>query len=59
MTLAAVDRLVHHATVFEMNVDSYRRRAVLRRQSRIGRPRSFATFETVEEMSRPDNQENA
>ena len=27
MTLAAVDRLVHHATIFEMNVQSYRRRA--------------------------------
>lgn len=27
MTLAAVDRLVHHATIFEMNVESYRRRA--------------------------------
>ena len=27
MTLAAVDRLVHHATIFEINVDSYRRRA--------------------------------
>ena len=26
MTLAAVDRLVHHATILEMNVDSYRRR---------------------------------
>ena len=26
MTLAAVDRLVHHATIFEMNVQSYRRR---------------------------------
>jgi DNA replication protein DnaC len=33
MTLAAVDRLVHHATIFEMNVDSYRRRAALQRQS--------------------------
>ena len=29
MTLAAVDRLVHHATILEMNVDSYRRRAAL------------------------------
>jgi DNA replication protein DnaC len=28
MTLAAVDRLVHHATIFEMNVESYRRKAV-------------------------------
>jgi len=26
MTLAAVDRLVHHATILEMNVDSYRQR---------------------------------
>lgn len=26
MTLAAVDRLVHHATILEMNVESYRRR---------------------------------
>lgn len=25
MTLAAVDRLVHHSTIFEMNVASYRR----------------------------------
>jgi DNA replication protein DnaC len=26
MTLAAVDRLVHHATIIEMNVESYRRK---------------------------------
>jgi DNA replication protein DnaC len=26
MTVAAIDRLVHHATIFEMNVESYRRR---------------------------------
>jgi DNA replication protein DnaC len=32
MTLAAVDRLVHHATIFEINVDSYRRRAALERK---------------------------
>ncbi len=30
MTLAAVDRLVHHATIFEMNVESYRRKAAQR-----------------------------
>jgi len=30
MTLAAVDRLVHHSTIFELNVDSYRRRAAAR-----------------------------
>ena len=27
MTLAAVDRLVHHATILEMSVESYRRKA--------------------------------
>ena len=29
MTVAAIDRLVHHATIFEMNVESYRRRTAL------------------------------
>ncbi|SFL84678.1 ATP-binding protein [Rugamonas rubra] len=27
ITLAAVDRLVHHSTIFELNLESYRRRA--------------------------------
>ena len=31
MTVAAIDRLVHHAVIFEMNVESYRRRAALER----------------------------
>jgi DNA replication protein DnaC len=31
MTLAAIDRLVHHATIFELNVESYRRRTALTR----------------------------
>jgi DNA replication protein DnaC len=38
MTLAAVDRLVHHATILEMNVESYRRRAALERKRAVGRP---------------------
>jgi len=29
MTVAAIDRLVHHATILEMNVESYRRRSAL------------------------------
>lgn len=29
MTLAAIDRLVHHSTILEMNVESYRRRAAV------------------------------
>ena len=38
MTLAAVDRLVHHATIFELNVESYRRRTAVERRKRPGRP---------------------
>jgi DNA replication protein DnaC len=33
MTVAAIDRLVHHATILEMNVESYRRRTALDRTS--------------------------
>src|ERR1700738_1099339 len=43
MTLAAIDRLVHHATIFEMNVESYRRRAALDRKRGPGRPPTHAT----------------
>jgi len=32
MTLAAVDRLVHHAVILEMNVESYRQRSATSRQ---------------------------
>ena len=32
MAVAAIDRLVHHATILEMNVESYRRRAALQRK---------------------------
>ena len=47
MTLAAVDRLVHHATIFEMNVESYRRRAALDRKRGPGRPPTRATTKTA------------
>lgn len=48
MTLAAVDRLVHHATIFEMNVESYRRRAAIeRKQQGAGRPATHATRKNV------------
>jgi DNA replication protein DnaC len=33
MMIAAIDRLVHHAIIFEMNVESYRRRGALDRKS--------------------------
>jgi hypothetical protein len=48
--LDADDRLVHHATILEINVESYRRRAALDRKDRhamlspvpgCGFPRSF------------------
>jgi len=44
MTLAAIDRLVHHATILEMNVESYRRRAALERKRGAGRPPTRATI---------------
>ncbi|MBX9752196.1 MAG: IS21-like element helper ATPase IstB [Roseococcus sp.] len=44
MALAAVDRLVHHATIFEMNVESYRRRTAIERKRGPGRPPSRATI---------------
>ena len=36
MMIAAIDRLVHHAIIFEMNVESYRRRGALDRKSQTG-----------------------
>ena len=38
MTLAAIDRLVHHATILEMNVDSYRRKAAVEKARGAGPP---------------------
>jgi DNA replication protein DnaC len=43
MTLAAIDRLVHHATILEMNVESYRRKAALDRKRGRGRPPMHST----------------
>lgn len=40
MTLAAVDRLVHHSTILEMNVESYRRRSAQASQTNSGRAKS-------------------
>jgi DNA replication protein DnaC len=46
MTLAAVDRLVHHSTILELNVESYRRREAIDHQRGPGRPASRATPKT-------------
>src|SRR5258708_5430430 len=48
MTLAAIDRLVHHSTILEMNVESYRRREALDRKRGRGRPPTHATIKQTE-----------
>jgi DNA replication protein DnaC len=48
MTLAAIDRLVHHATILEMNVESYRRKVALDRKRGPGRPPVHATPNEVD-----------
>ena len=48
MTLAAVDRLIHHATILEMNVESYRRKEALDRKRSRGRPPAHATPKEIE-----------
>jgi DNA replication protein DnaC len=51
-----VDRLVHHATTFELNVKSYRRRAAAQRRSEPGRPPTYSTTKAHEEATAGDNQ---
>jgi DNA replication protein DnaC len=48
MTLAAIDRLVHHSTILEMNVESYRRREAIDRKRGRGKPPAFATRNKLE-----------
>ena len=47
MTLAAIDRLVHHSTILEMNVDSYRRKEAIESSRSAGRPLSKATIKSA------------
>ena len=51
MTLAAVDRLVHHATIFEMNVESFRRRSAIEAKRTRGRPAAFATINNTPQIA--------
>lgn len=48
MTLAAIDRLVHHSTIMEMNVESFRRKAALDQKRGRGRPPDHATPKKIE-----------
>jgi DNA replication protein DnaC len=47
MTLAAIDRLVHHSTILEMNVDSYRRKEAIESSRSADRPPSKATIKSA------------
>ena len=51
MTLAAIDRLIHHATILEMNVESYRRKEALDRKRSRSRPPAPATPKEPENES--------
>jgi DNA replication protein DnaC len=53
MTLAAVDRLVHHATIFEMNVESYRRRSAMEAKRQRARPPVYATINEAAQIDAP------
>ena len=46
MTLAAIDRLVHHATILEMNVESYRRKTAIERKRGCSQPAKNATIKS-------------
>ena len=52
MTVAAIDRLVHHSTIFELNVESYRRKKAAsdkqaqRDDKKAKAPRSRQTADT-------------
>jgi hypothetical protein len=47
MTVAAVDRLVHHSTILEMNVESYRGRTAQAEQAPSKRARPATTTMTT------------
>lgn len=55
MTIAAIDRLVHHATIFEMNVESYRRRAAYAAATSNGDIVTRNDNETDKEPATPPN----
>ena len=50
MTIAAIDRLVHHSDIIEMNVESYRQRAATTRK---GRSAAKAAQSTAQQTTSP------
>ena len=56
MTVAAIDRLVHHATILELNVESYRQRAAAgRRRYEVDADHSQADAEASSSGDNPDD----
>ncbi len=55
ITLASIDRLVHHSTILEMNVDSYRRKVAVEKARGAGRPATRATIKSSSSLSRDHN----
>ena len=55
VTVAAIDRLVHHATILEMNGDSYRRRAAASRQSAEVDARATTSSDNRDDTVASDN----
>lgn len=53
VTVAAIDRLVHHATILEMNVDSYRRRAAADRTTAEINSRATTTDNLADKQNHP------
>ena len=54
LSVAAIDRLVHHATILEMNGDSYRRRAAAGRRPAKHDPRPTTSSDNFD----PDTSDN-
>lgn len=54
VTVAAIDRLVHHATILEMNVDSYRRRAAASRSAAMADGATTTTGDSLADNIRED-----
>ncbi len=57
VTVAAIDRLVHHATILEMNGDSYRRRAAADRTAKAD-VSATTTADILDDNSKGRNADN-
>jgi len=54
MAVAAIDRLVHHATILEMNVDSYRRRTAASRRNTTDGPKTTSADNLAADQHQAD-----